>query len=78
LSEDGELTLIVLALDPDIVASSRLRDVTGESQKTINDDLAGAQLTARLSGMPVMQLEMRNAVGAIDCSTTHSASLLDV
>jgi hypothetical protein len=33
LSEDGELTLIVLALDPDIVASSRLRDVTGEIQK---------------------------------------------
>jgi hypothetical protein len=62
LSEDGELTLIVLALDPDIVASSRLRDVTGEIQKTINDDLAGAQLTARLSGVPVMQLEIRNAV----------------
>ncbi|MEA2888102.1 MAG: uncharacterized protein QOD11_2462, partial [Bradyrhizobium sp.] len=62
LSVDGELTLIVLALDPDIVASSRLRDVTGEIQKTINDDLAGAQLTARLSGMPVMQLEIRNAV----------------
>jgi hypothetical protein len=62
LSEDGELTLIVLALDPDIVASSRLRDVTGEIQKTINDDLAGALLSARLSGVPVMQLEIRNAV----------------
>jgi uncharacterized protein len=29
LSEDGELTLIVLALDPDVVATSRLRDVIG-------------------------------------------------
>src|SRR3982075_3129073 len=62
LSEDGELTLIVLALDPEVVASSRLRDVIGAIQKTISDDLAGTGLTARLSGVPVMQLEIRNAV----------------
>ena len=62
LSEDGELTLIVLALDPYVVASNRLREVVGEIQKTIHDDLAGTQLTARLSGVPVMQLEIRNAV----------------
>jgi predicted RND superfamily exporter protein len=62
LSEDGELTLIVLALDPDVVASSRLRDVIGDIQKTIENDLTGTQLTARLSGVPVMQLEIRNAV----------------
>src|SRR5712671_2964113 len=62
LSEDGELTLIVLALDPDVVAGSRLRDVIGEIQKTISDDLAGTGLTARLSGVPAMQLEIRNAV----------------
>src|SRR6202030_2289251 len=62
LSEDGELTLIVLALDPEVVASSRLRDVIGEIQKAIHDDLAGTGLTARLSGVPVMQLEIRNAV----------------
>src|SRR4030081_1402607 len=62
LSEDGDLTLIVLALDPDVVASSRLRDVVGDIQKTINDALAGTELTARLSGVPVMQLEIRNAV----------------
>ena len=43
LSEDGQLTLIVLALDPDVVASSRLRDVIGEIQKAIHDDLAGTQ-----------------------------------
>lgn len=62
LSEDGQLTLIVLALDPDVVASSRLRDVIGEIQKAIDNDLAGSGLTARLSGVPVMQLEIRNAV----------------
>src|SRR6267142_5531496 len=56
LSEDDQLTLIVLALDPDVVASSRLRDVIGEIQKAIHDDLAGTGLTARLSGVPVMQL----------------------
>ena len=62
LSEDGELALIVLALDPEVVGSSRLRDVIGEIQKTIDNDLAGTRLTARLSGVPVMQLEIRNAV----------------
>src|SRR6195256_1528217 len=62
LSEDDQLTLIVLALDPDVVATSRLRDVIGEIQKAIHDDLAGTGLTARLSGVPVMQLEIRNAV----------------
>jgi uncharacterized protein len=62
LSEDGKLTLIVLALDPDVVASSRLRDVIGEIQKASSDNLAGTGLTARLSGVPVMQLEIRNAV----------------
>jgi predicted RND superfamily exporter protein len=62
LSEDGQLTLIVLALAPDVVASSRLRDVIGEIQTTIDDDLTGTGLTTRLSGVPVMQLEIRNAV----------------
>ena len=62
LSEDGDLTLIVLPLDPDVVAGSRLHQVIGEIQKTIHDDLAGTGLTARLSGVPVMQLEMRNAL----------------
>src|ERR1700704_4859200 len=62
LSEDGELTLIVLSLDPDVVASSRLRNVIADIQKTIDDDLAGAGLRASLSGVPVMQLEIRNAV----------------
>jgi len=62
LSEDGQLALIVLALDPAVVASSGLREVIGEVQKTIKEDLAGSGLTARLSGVPTMQLEMRNAL----------------
>lgn len=62
LSEDGELALIVLALDPAVAQSKGLRDVVGEMRKTVDDDLAGSGLSAQLSGVPVMQLEIRNAV----------------
>ncbi|MEW6438908.1 MAG: MMPL family transporter [Pseudomonadota bacterium] len=62
LSLDGKLTLAVLALDPAVVESSKLRDVVGEVRKTMAEDLAGSGLSAELSGVPVMQLEIRNAV----------------
>ncbi len=62
LSLDGKLTLVVLALDPEVVQSSKLRDVVGEIRKTMAEDLAGSGLSAELSGVPVMQLEIRNAV----------------
>ncbi|MBV9244239.1 MAG: RND transporter, partial [Methylobacteriaceae bacterium] len=56
LSEDGQLTLIVLALGPDVVNSNELGKVVGEIRKTMDDDLAGSGLYAQLSGVPVMQL----------------------
>jgi uncharacterized protein len=62
LSLDGKLTLAVLALDPAVVNSGKLRDVVGEVRKTMDEDLAGSGLSAELSGVPVMQLEIRNAV----------------
>jgi uncharacterized protein len=62
LSTDGELALVVLALDPAIAEGNRLSDVVGEIRKTVNDDLAGTDLSVELSGVPVMQLEIRNAV----------------
>lgn len=62
LSEDGELTLVVLALDPAVVASNGLSDVIGEVRKAMTEDLEGSGLKAELSGVPVMQLEIRNAV----------------
>jgi len=62
LSTDGELALVVLALDPAVAESNRLREVVGEIRKTVNDDLAGTDLSVELSGVPVMQLEIRNAV----------------
>jgi predicted RND superfamily exporter protein len=62
LSDDGELALIVLSLDPSVVEGKGLRDVVGEIRKTVDETLAGSGLKAQLSGVPVMQLEIRNAV----------------
>ena len=62
LSEDGTLALIVLALDPDVVEGNGLGPVVDEIRKTVSDDLEGADVSGRLSGVPVMQLEIRNAV----------------
>jgi uncharacterized protein len=62
LSEDGTLALIVLSLEPDVVASSKLGVTVGAIRKLMVDDLADSGLKAELSGVPVMQLEIRNAV----------------
>src|SRR6266481_1285106 len=62
LSEDGTLALIVLSLEPEIVASNKLTKAVGDIRKIMAEDLAGSGLNAQLSGVPVMQLEIRNAV----------------
>lgn len=62
LSEDGQLALVVLALDPKIVGGKGLDATVGEIRKTMAEDLEGAGLKAELSGVPVMQLEIRQAV----------------
>src|SRR5258706_7860730 len=62
LSEDGTLALIVLSLEPEVVASNKLSKVIGDIRKLMADDLAGTGLKFELSGVPVMQLEIRNAV----------------
>src|SRR5439155_4767314 len=62
LSEDGELALVVLALDPAVVGSNALRETVGEIRKTLAETVAGTELKGQLSGVPVMQLEIRNAV----------------
>jgi predicted RND superfamily exporter protein len=62
LSEDGTLTLAVLALDPTIVQTKGLNDVVTEVRKLVAEHLEGTGLTGQLSGVPVMQLEIRNAV----------------
>jgi predicted RND superfamily exporter protein len=62
LSLDGTLALAVLSLDPKIAAGPGLERVVGEVREMMNHDLAGTQVTGQLSGVPVMQLEIRNAV----------------
>src|ERR1700694_5262008 len=63
LSDDGTLALIVLSLEPEVVASNKLSKTVGEIRKLMAEDLAGSGLNFELSGVPVMQIEIRNAVG---------------
>ncbi len=51
-----------MSLEPDVVASSKLTKTIGDMRKLMAEDLAGSGLNAELSGVPVMQLEIRNAV----------------
>ncbi|WP_439393522.1 efflux RND transporter permease subunit [Bradyrhizobium sp. PMVTL-01] len=62
LSEDGTLALIVLSLDPEVVASSKLTKTVGDIRTLMKEDLSDTGLNVQLSGVPVMQLEIRNAV----------------
>src|ERR1700744_622160 len=62
LSEDGTLALIVLSLDPNVVQSNKLSKTIGDIRKLIGDDMGDTGLKVELSGVPVMQLEIRNAV----------------
>lgn len=62
LSDDGTLALIVLSLDPAVVSSNRLGPVVGEIRKLLGQMVAGTSLIGQLSGVPIMQLEIRNAV----------------
>jgi uncharacterized protein len=62
LSRDNDLTLIVLALDAGAVQSDRLGGIVRELRRIAAEDLAGTGLTTKLTGVPIMQLEIRNAV----------------
>jgi uncharacterized protein len=62
LSEDGSLALVVLALEPEGVNGLSLNDIMAEIRQTADEDLAGSDVSAQLSGVPTMQLEIRNAV----------------
>src|ERR1700743_1473698 len=62
LSEDGTLALVVLSIEPDVVASNKLGQTVGDIRKLMKEDLGDTGLNVELSGVPVMQLEIRNAV----------------
>ena len=62
LSEDGTLALAVISLDRAEVAQLGAAAVIGGIRETVEKGLEGTGLKAQLTGAPVMQLEIRNAV----------------
>ncbi len=62
LSPDGKLTLMVLALEPELTRADKLAPIIGGVRDALKTDLADTGLRAELSGVPVMQLEIRNAI----------------
>ncbi|MGO9486217.1 MAG: efflux RND transporter permease subunit [Rhodomicrobium sp.] len=62
LSEDGKLALVVIALDPAIANGQGDAKVISEIRKASTDNLEGTGLRVDLTGVPVMRLEIRNAV----------------
>lgn len=62
ISEDGTLALVVLALDPKAASGNGLSKVVADIRKTVADDVGSAGIKAELSGVPVMQLDIRNAM----------------
>jgi predicted RND superfamily exporter protein len=62
ISEDGELALVVLALDPKAATGNGLSAIVSEIRKTVAENIEGTGLRGELSGVPVMQLDIRNAM----------------
>ncbi len=62
LAEDGKLALVVVALDPAVANGQGDAKVVSAIRKAAAEDLEGAPLKVELTGVPVMRLEIRNAV----------------
>ena len=62
LSDDGKLTLMVLAIEPSSTAPEKLGPTIAAIRDAVKTNLEGTGLKAELSGVPVMQLEIRDAI----------------
>ncbi|MCF6199860.1 MAG: MMPL family transporter [Hyphomicrobiaceae bacterium] len=62
ISKDGTLALIVMALKREEVEKKGLGALIKQVRQTVDEMIGDTELRARLSGPPVMQLEIRNAV----------------
>ncbi|MGH1418260.1 MAG: efflux RND transporter permease subunit [Hyphomicrobiaceae bacterium] len=62
LSNDGTLGLIVISLDRDAVREQSAKTIIEGIRETARTELDGTGLRWNLTGAPVMQLEIRNAV----------------
>ena len=61
-SGGSDLTILVLSLKQDVVASKGLSASIAEIESIARETLRGTGLRVSLSGAPVMQLEIRNAI----------------
>jgi uncharacterized protein len=62
LSDDGRLAVAILSLETTAVDGGKLEAVVNDIRRTADEDLQGTDLTAELTGVPVMQLEIRHAL----------------
>ena len=62
LSPDGKLTLMVLALEPAATGPDSLNKVVDDIRNEVKTNLADTGLRGELSGVPVMQHEIRIAI----------------
>ena len=62
LSQDGRLAVVVLSLEPSVVNGGNLDAVMNDIRRTADEDLRGSGLVSELTGVPVMQLEIRHAL----------------
>ena len=62
LSDDGQLAMIIIALDRQVVEEKTAKVVIGDINTVVHEQLKDTGLTAKMTGAPVMQLEIRNAV----------------
>jgi hypothetical protein len=62
LSNDGTLALVVVSLDRKWVEEKGLAGTIANMKTTAEQALAGSGLPVKMTGAPVMQLEIRNAV----------------
>jgi hypothetical protein len=62
LSPDGELALAVIALDRKAVQEQGAKKIIGDIGDIVRKEVAAVGLKSHMTGAPVMQLEIRNAV----------------
>jgi len=63
LSDDGRLAVVILSLEPSVVNGGKLDAVLNDIRRAADEDLGGSGLMSELTGVPVMQLEIRHALG---------------
>jgi predicted RND superfamily exporter protein len=62
LSDDGRLAVAILSLESSAVDGGKLESMVNDIRRTAEEDLQGTGLAAELTGVPVMQLEIRHAL----------------